>query len=57
MRNDIIPNEALHVEVKVKMAKVRHKDILTIRYFFVEIPDSNLNEQNHIENFHTHLQL
>lgn len=30
----------LLVDVKIKMAKVRHKDILTIRYFFVEILDN-----------------
>jgi hypothetical protein len=44
---ELLPPEAFHVEVKVKMAKVRHKDILTVRYFFLEIPDSNLNEHTH----------
>lgn len=45
---DMIPPESLHVEVKVKMAKIRHKDMLTVRYFFIEIPESNLNEHNHL---------
>jgi len=44
----MIPPESFHVEVKVKMAKIRHKDILTVRYFFIEIPDSNLSEHHHL---------
>lgn len=45
---EMIPPESFHVEVKVKMAKIRHKDILTVRYFFLEIPDSNLSEHHHL---------
>ena len=29
--------DSVQVDVKVKMAKVRHKDLLTVRYFFIEI--------------------
>jgi hypothetical protein len=30
-------SEYLTIEVKVKMVKICHKDILTLRYFFLEI--------------------
>jgi|LauGreDrversion4_2_1035121.scaffolds.fasta_scaffold214014_2 hypothetical protein len=42
---EVLDLEALHIEVKVKMAQVRHKGGLMVRYFFIEIPESNLNEQ------------
>lgn len=37
------------IEVRVKMAKVRHKNILTVRYFFIEILDQN-NHVDHADN-------
>jgi hypothetical protein len=42
---DALNVEALHIEVKVKMARMMHKGVLGVRYFFIEIPDSNLSEQ------------
>jgi hypothetical protein len=31
----------IHIDIKVKMAKVTHKNVLTIRYFFIEILDNS----------------
>jgi hypothetical protein len=46
---EMIPPESFHVDAKIKMAMIRHKDILTVRrYFFIEIPESNLGEHNHL---------
>lgn len=31
----------IHIDIKVKMAKVTHKNVLTVRYFFIEILDNS----------------
>jgi hypothetical protein len=31
----------IHIDIKVKMAKVCHKNVLTVRYFFIEILDNS----------------
>ena len=38
--------EGLEVAVKVKMIKVIHKDIFTVRYFFIEILENQIFNQN-----------
>lgn len=31
----------IQIDVKVKMAKVCHKNVLTVRYFFIEVLENN----------------